>query len=66
MIKIAICDDEKTACEDLRCKILAYMEKMKEHSEKSAFLAPQSFHRIYLHTIYFFWIYKCLNKTELH
>lgn len=39
MIKIAICDDEKIACELLEKKILSYMENWKEHCEIKCFFS---------------------------
>ena len=39
MIKIAICDDEKTACELLNQKVTAYMEDWKEHCETECFFS---------------------------
>ncbi|WP_018751303.1 LytR/AlgR family response regulator transcription factor [Paenibacillus sanguinis] len=39
MIKIAICDDEKNACEALKDKILNYMQEKKEHYEIECFFS---------------------------
>lgn len=39
MIKIAICDDERVACDLLRQKILAYMEEWKERCETECFFS---------------------------
>ena len=39
MIKIAICDDEEIACEELKVKILAYAGKKKEHFEIECFFS---------------------------
>lgn len=39
MIKIAICDDEKNACEILRDKTLNYMQEKKEHCEIECFFS---------------------------
>ncbi|WP_010501777.1 LytR/AlgR family response regulator transcription factor [Paenibacillus elgii] len=39
MIKIAICDDEKDACEVLRDKILNYMQEKKEHCKIECFFS---------------------------
>lgn len=39
MMKIAICDDEKIACEDLRYKILAHVEERKERCEIECFFS---------------------------
>lgn len=39
MIKIAICDDEKIACELLEKKILSYMENWKERCEIKCFFS---------------------------
>lgn len=37
MMKIAICDDEKFACEDIKHKILAYVGEKEEHCEIECF-----------------------------
>lgn len=39
MMKIAICDDEKFACEDIKQKILAYVEETEEHCEIECFFS---------------------------
>ena len=42
MIKIAICDDEKEACEALRDKTLHYMQEKKEHFEIECFFSAST------------------------
>lgn len=42
MIKIAICDDEKEACEALRDKIFHYMQEKKEHFEIECFFSAST------------------------
>ncbi|MCQ1529692.1 hypothetical protein [Lutispora saccharofermentans] len=66
MVKIAICDDKKSACEDLRHKILTYMEERKDHCKIECFFSAAELLQTSCPYDIFFWTYRCQNKMDFH